>query len=66
MRFRKGGNAYDWLFLALIYQRRGDAKQARQWYERSRRWLEGQKEVSEELRRFAAEARQALESGPRR
>jgi tetratricopeptide (TPR) repeat protein len=66
MRFRKGGNAYDWLVLALIYQRRGDGKQARQWYERSRRWLEAQKEIGEELRRFAAEARQALEAGPGR
>jgi tetratricopeptide (TPR) repeat protein len=58
-RLRKG-DAYEDLFLSLVYQRRGDGNLARQCYERARRWLAARKEVKEDLRRFEAEAREAL------
>jgi hypothetical protein len=60
MRERQGGDPYDWLFLALVYHRRGDGKVARQWYDRSLRWMKTHGEGDEEMRRFHAEARAAL------
>jgi tetratricopeptide (TPR) repeat protein len=60
MRFRKGGDGHDWLIMAMIYQRRGDVKLARQWYERSLRWLKTQRQTSADLRLLLEEAKAAL------
>jgi tetratricopeptide (TPR) repeat protein len=60
MRFRKGGDGHDWLIMALIYQRRGDVKLARQWYERSLRWLKTHKQTSDDLRLLLDEAKALL------
>ena len=39
MRLRDGGDANDWLFMAMICQRQGQASQAKRWYDRSIAWL---------------------------
>jgi len=36
----KGGNALDWLFLALIHQRLGHADEARTWLDKAVRWID--------------------------
>jgi serine/threonine protein kinase/tetratricopeptide (TPR) repeat protein len=60
MKLRSGGDAADWLFLAMIYHQRGDAKQARSYFDRSVASLAKHGGGSAELRRFRAEAEQAL------
>ena len=35
-----GGNAYDWLFLALAHHRLGHAGEARRWLEKAVAWIE--------------------------
>jgi eukaryotic-like serine/threonine-protein kinase len=42
MRLRNGGDANDWLFMAMICQRQGQPSQARCWYDRSLAWLKAQ------------------------
>jgi uncharacterized protein HemY len=56
MQLQKGGNSYDWFFLAMAYWQHGDKKQARQWYDRAVKGLEKQPQWTEDLRRFHAEA----------
>src|SRR5262249_6787684 len=73
MELRAGGDAYDWLFLAMAHQRLDDAVQARKWYDRAAGWIEGnqvllekKKAQGDELRRFRAEAEALLgRAGPR-
>jgi tetratricopeptide (TPR) repeat protein/serine/threonine protein kinase len=36
----KGGDAYTFLFLALVHRKRGDFEQARKWYDQAIRWME--------------------------
>src|SRR5262249_26338098 len=38
MELRQGGDAYDWLFLAMAHRRLDDAGQARKWYDRATGW----------------------------
>jgi serine/threonine protein kinase len=64
----KGGTAGDWFFLAMTHARLGDTTTARQWYDKAARWmdeneitLEKNRRLAEELRRFRAEAAEALQ-----
>src|SRR5436190_21041446 len=68
MELRKGGDAFDWLFLAMAHQKLGDKGQARKWYERATQWLENNEKAlakdqsrAAELRRFQTEAEEVLE-----
>jgi WD40 repeat protein len=36
----KGGTAWDWLFLAMAHQRRGNAEEARKLLEKAARWID--------------------------
>jgi tetratricopeptide (TPR) repeat protein len=65
MRLCSGGDAYDWLFLAMVRRRLGDRADARLWYERSLTWIEANAPHNQELLRFRAEAACLLEpEGP--
>jgi tetratricopeptide (TPR) repeat protein len=62
---RQGGDAYDWLFLAMAHWQLGHHEEARQWYHRAIAWIDKNKRQDEELSRFRAEARTLFEpQGP--
>jgi serine/threonine protein kinase/Flp pilus assembly protein TadD len=59
----KGGDAWDFLFLAMAHQQLGQTPEARPWYDKAVEWIEKNKQSVEknkpnqaELRRFRAEA----------
>jgi tetratricopeptide (TPR) repeat protein len=60
MALRGGGDAYDWLFLAMAYRRIGDPYSPLLYYVAGVRWIETHKPLDEELRRFRAEAAAVL------
>lgn len=60
----KGGDSYDFLFLAMAHWRLGDKAQARQWYERAIRLMDKQS-PNEELRRFKAEVEEMMKPDER-
>jgi eukaryotic-like serine/threonine-protein kinase len=68
MRLRPNGDAYDWLFLAMVRRRLGQEADARRWYDRAVTWIETNAPHDQELLRFRAEAAHLLElegpSGP--
>jgi tetratricopeptide (TPR) repeat protein len=62
-----GGDASDWLFLAMAHRKLGHDSEARRAYDRAIRWLGGHPELlakdraqTEELRRFRSEAEDVL------
>jgi tetratricopeptide (TPR) repeat protein len=65
---RRGGDAVDWLFLAMAYRRLGKDGESREAYNQALQWLEKDAETlakgkvqAEELRRFRTEAEEVLE-----
>jgi tetratricopeptide (TPR) repeat protein len=58
---RKGGDSFDWFFLARARRRRGDEKGARELYDQAVQWMEKNQPKDEELVRFRAEAENVLE-----
>jgi tetratricopeptide (TPR) repeat protein/serine/threonine protein kinase len=58
---RKGGDSFDWFFLAMAHWRLGDKEQARKWYDQAVQWMEKNKPQDEELHRFRAEAAELLQ-----
>jgi tetratricopeptide (TPR) repeat protein len=56
MKLQQGGDAYDWVFLASIRHRQGDAEMAGNWYDRARAWATENAPGDEDLRRFLVEA----------
>src|SRR5262249_46043975 len=59
MKLRKGGDASDWLFLAMADWKLGHPDKARRWYDQAVQWLEKNREAlakdsqsAEEIRRF--------------
>ncbi len=56
MDLRKGGDSFDWFFLAMAHWQLGDKEQARKWYVQAVQWMEKNKPKDEELGRFRAEA----------
>jgi tetratricopeptide (TPR) repeat protein len=68
MELRKGGDAWDWFFLALAQGRLGQAAEARAWYDKAVAWmgenrpaLEKDKHQAEELGRLRAEGAALLD-----
>jgi tetratricopeptide (TPR) repeat protein len=64
----QGGDAIDWLFLAMAHRKLDHPDQARQAYEQAVAWLEQNKQAlekdkgyAEEVRRFRAEAEEVLD-----
>jgi tetratricopeptide (TPR) repeat protein/serine/threonine protein kinase len=67
VELRRGGNAVDWLFLAMAHRRLGDHLEARKWYDQAVQWLDRFSDLLEkapqaaaELRRFRSEAEEVL------
>jgi WD40 repeat protein len=56
MELRQGGDAFDWLFLAMARWQLSDKDQARQWYDKAVQWMNQYKVQDEELNRFRSEA----------
>lgn len=58
---RDGGDASDWLFLAMSHWQLGNKNEARRWYNEAIRWMEEEKPHHGQLQRFRAEAAELLE-----
>jgi tetratricopeptide (TPR) repeat protein len=52
----KGGDPWQWFFLAMAHGRLGHREEARKWYDQSVRWLIDHDARNEEANRFRAEA----------
>jgi tetratricopeptide (TPR) repeat protein len=63
MRLHKGGDGYDWVFLAMAHWRLGHRDEARSWFDRAVKWMDKHQPQSDEMRRFRAEAETML-AGP--
>ena len=57
MVLQKGGDACDWLFLAMAHWQLGQKEDAHKWYDQAVSWMDKNKNPNEELSRFRAEAR---------
>jgi tetratricopeptide (TPR) repeat protein len=66
MGLRSGGDAYDWIFLAMARSRLGDTASARTWYDRSLAWIKANARENQDLLHFRAEAEllQGLDQAP--
>ena len=65
MVLQKGGDAFDWLFLAMAQWKLGHQEDAHQWYHQALSWMDKNKSPNEELSRFRAESRALFElQGP--
>jgi tetratricopeptide (TPR) repeat protein len=60
MKLRKGGDSFDWFFLAMICWHEGENEKAREWYKRAVTWMKQHQPKDEELLRFCKEAAQEL------
>jgi WD40 repeat protein/serine/threonine protein kinase/tetratricopeptide (TPR) repeat protein len=60
MELRKGGDSFDWFFLAMAHWKLGDKKAARKWYDQAVQWMEKNQPKNEELQRFRLEAGKLL------
>jgi tetratricopeptide (TPR) repeat protein len=56
MQLRKGGDSFDWFFLAMAHWKLGEKDKAREWYDKAVDWMDKNKPQDEELKRFRAEA----------
>jgi tetratricopeptide (TPR) repeat protein len=63
MELRKGGDGFDWFFLAMAHEKLGDHQKARTWYDKAVGWVTNHQPENEELRRFRAEATELLRMG---
>jgi serine/threonine protein kinase/tetratricopeptide (TPR) repeat protein len=60
MELRKGGDSFDWFFLAMANWKIGDREAAQEWYGKAVEWMEKNQPGHEELRRFRAEAAELM------
>jgi serine/threonine protein kinase/Tfp pilus assembly protein PilF len=60
MGLRKGGDSFDWFFLAMAHWQLVDKQEARKWYDKAVQWMEKKNPQDDELRRFRAEAEELL------
>ena len=60
MELRRGGDAYDWFFLAVAYHQLGEKDEARKWHDQATTWTRTNKPADEQLVRFRAEAAHVL------
>jgi tetratricopeptide (TPR) repeat protein len=56
MQFRDGGDANDWLFLAMAYQRLNETDRAKGWLDRSLSWITAHPSDDPQLAQFRDEA----------
>ncbi|HUE74171.1 MAG TPA: protein kinase [Pirellulaceae bacterium] len=60
LELRKGGDSFDWFFLAMAHWQLGEKDKAREWYDKAVQWMDKHQPNDEELRRFRAEAAELL------
>jgi tetratricopeptide (TPR) repeat protein len=60
MQLRKGGDSFDWFFLAMAHWQMGEKDKARQRYNEAVQWMEKNQPKNDELRRFRSEAEEVL------
>ncbi len=60
MSLRRGGDSFDWFFVALVELKRGREEEARVWYDRAVEAFQQRAPRNEELYRFQVEAALAL------
>ncbi|MEK7675188.1 MAG: protein kinase [Verrucomicrobiota bacterium] len=60
MELANGGDAQQWLFLAMSYWQKADRQQARQWYDKAAAWIEKIHPADEVYVRFRTEAARLL------
>ncbi len=60
MELGKGGNSYDWFFLAMAHWQLGDKGAAHTWYTRAAAGTDKFQPRNDELRRFQAEAAELI------
>ena len=60
MELRSGGDGADHFFLAMAYERLGDRKQARIWYDKAVQWMDKRSPRMEADIRYQAEAKEIL------
>src|SRR5262249_551464 len=67
MDLRKGGDSFDWFFLAMTHWQLANKQEARKWYDKGVEWMDKNAKENEELRRFRSEAEEVVkkESGIR-
>jgi tetratricopeptide (TPR) repeat protein len=58
---RKGGDPFDWFFLAMAAWQLGQREIAQKWYQQSVGWMEKNHSTHHELLRFRAEAEELLQ-----
>jgi serine/threonine protein kinase/tetratricopeptide (TPR) repeat protein len=56
----RGGDAFQWIFLAMAHWQLGQKDKAREWYDRSVEWMDKNQRTDELLRRFRAEAEELM------
>jgi tetratricopeptide (TPR) repeat protein len=61
MEFQRGGDAGQWLLLAMAHWQLGKKDEARHWYDKAVAWMEKNNPKDEELIRFRAEAEALFE-----
>ena len=57
---RKGGDSFDWFFLAMAHWQLGEKGEARKWYDQAIDWMDKNQPKNEELVRFRDEAAELL------
>jgi serine/threonine protein kinase len=60
MALKGGGDAWDWLVLAMMSLQSGDKAQARRWYDQAVKWIEREGPTSDELARCRYEVHAML------
>jgi serine/threonine protein kinase/tetratricopeptide (TPR) repeat protein len=60
MELRKGGDSFDWFFLAMARWQLGDKEKARTWFDKAVQWMDKNQPKNEELSHFRAEAAELL------
>jgi len=60
MALRKGGDSFDWFFLAMSHWQLDEKDTARMWYEKAVVWMQKNAAQNKELLRFQVEAEELL------
>ena len=60
MDLRKGGDSFDWFFLAMAHWQLGETDKARKWFDQAVGWMDKNQPRNAELRRFRAEAAELM------
>jgi tetratricopeptide (TPR) repeat protein len=60
LELRNAGDSFDWFFLALVDQKKGNKDQAREWFNKAMEWYQSNRPDDQELFHFCVEAAGAL------